>query len=187
MTLSVSGLSLATAARASDLPGVTTAVVLEEMIAGYQEALSNRSGEYKDFEQMPKPIRLVIKQAIKREWRHLAEERIKDVKPIFQSGKCFWALSRKETSEMDVLFEAEETRQLVTSLHGRDHHAKIRVVDAAYWMKGCSSLGRLRYAVLLRTGQCGRAGPGAMSDRYKRSNQDSGTARSTQFHAKQQR
>jgi uncharacterized protein (DUF2252 family) len=44
---------------------------------------------------------------------------------------------------------------LVTSLHERDESDKIRVVDAAYWMKGCSSLGRLRYAVLLRVGKGG--------------------------------
>jgi len=29
----------------------------------------------------------------------------------------------------------------------------VKLVDAAYWMKGCSSLGRLRYAALLRVGQ----------------------------------
>ena len=34
------GLSLASAARGSDLPGVTTAKILEELIAGYQSALS---------------------------------------------------------------------------------------------------------------------------------------------------
>src|SRR6202035_3296465 len=34
------GLSLASAARGSDLPGVTTAKIMEELIAGYQEALS---------------------------------------------------------------------------------------------------------------------------------------------------
>jgi uncharacterized protein (DUF2252 family) len=27
------------------------------------------------------------------------------------------------------------------------------MVDAAYWMKGCSSLGRLRFAVLLEVGK----------------------------------
>src|SRR5580692_11642366 len=32
-------LSLATASRGSDLPGVTTAVMMEEMIAGYQDAV----------------------------------------------------------------------------------------------------------------------------------------------------
>jgi uncharacterized protein (DUF2252 family) len=31
------------------------------------------------------------------------------------------------------------------------------MIDAAYWMKGCSSLGRLRYAVMLRIGKGDRA------------------------------
>jgi len=35
-------LSLATAIRGSDLPGATTALVLEEMMAGYAEALQPR-------------------------------------------------------------------------------------------------------------------------------------------------
>ena len=34
------GLSLASASRGSDLPGVTTAKILEELVAGYQSALS---------------------------------------------------------------------------------------------------------------------------------------------------
>jgi uncharacterized protein (DUF2252 family) len=42
---------------------------------------------------------------------------------------------------------------MVTSLSGRDDDAKAQVVDAAYWMKGCSSLGRLRYAVLILVGK----------------------------------
>ncbi len=36
------GLSLATAARGSDLPGVTTAVMMEQMVKGYQSALLSR-------------------------------------------------------------------------------------------------------------------------------------------------
>ena len=36
------GLSLAMAARGSDLPGVTTAKMLEQMIEGYEEALGGR-------------------------------------------------------------------------------------------------------------------------------------------------
>ena len=149
------GLSLATAARGSDLPGVTTARVLEQMIEGYEEALSHPTGQYKDFEQMPKPVRLILKQAMKREWRHLAEERIEDVTPSIPLGNCFWALARKEKKEIELLFETKEARQLVTSMHDRKDSSKIRVVDAAYWMKGCSSLGRLRYAVLLRIGKGG--------------------------------
>ena len=96
-----------------------------------------------------------LKQATKREWRHLAEERIEDVKPSIPLGKSFWALSRKEKKAIDRLFETKEARHLVTSLQQRKDDAKIKVVDAAYWMKGCSSLGRLRYAVLLRTGKGG--------------------------------
>ena len=41
-------LSLATAARGSDLPGVSTALMMEEMIVGYEEALV-------DPKEKPKP------------------------------------------------------------------------------------------------------------------------------------
>jgi len=41
---------------------------------------------------------------------------------------------------------------LITTLKSRDDDAKIEVLDAAYWVKGCSSLGLLRYAVLLSVG-----------------------------------
>ncbi len=47
---------------------------------------------------------------------------------------------------------------MVTALTWRDDDAPVEVLDAAYWMKGCSSLGRLRYAVLLGIGQ--PQGPG---------------------------
>jgi uncharacterized protein (DUF2252 family) len=144
------GLSLATAARGSDLPGVTTAVVLEEMIEGYQEALLNREDHYKDFDDIPKPVRRILKQAYKREWRHLAEERIENVKPSIPLGECFWKPSSEENRAIKTLFGTTEVRKLITSLRERDDDAKIEVADAAYWMKGCSSLGRLRYAVLLR-------------------------------------
>jgi uncharacterized protein (DUF2252 family) len=154
------GLSLATAARSSDLPGVTTAEVLEQMIRGYELALSNPTSRYRDFEKMPKPIQFILKQAVKREWRHLAEERIQDVGPSIPLGKCFWALSPAEKNEIARLFETKDVRDLITSLHDRKGKADIRIVDAAYWMKGCSSLGRLRYAVLLRVGKGGYKGGG---------------------------
>jgi uncharacterized protein (DUF2252 family) len=149
------GLSLATAARGSDLPGVTTAHALEQMLEGYREALAQPNRDYTDFGKMPTPIRLILKQATKREWRHLAEERIEDVRPSIPLGDCFWALSNNERREIGRLFETKEARHLVTSLHSREEDVKMQVVDAAYWMKGCSSLGRLRYAVLLQIGKGG--------------------------------
>jgi uncharacterized protein (DUF2252 family) len=147
------GLSLATAARGSDLPGVTTALMMEQMVQGYQTALSSRRAreQPKDSENL-RPIEAILKQSTKREWRHLAEERIEDVKPTIPLGDRFWALSDKEKAEIENLFGAEPVRKLITSLKHRDDDAKVRVLDAAYWMKGCSSLGRLRYAVLLGVG-----------------------------------
>ena len=38
-------------------------------------------------------------------------------------------------------------------LRSRKARAEIEVLDAAYWVKGCSSLGRLRFAVLLGIGE----------------------------------
>jgi uncharacterized protein (DUF2252 family) len=147
------GLSLATAARGSDLPGVTTAVMMEEMVQGYQRALVTRQVKKapKDSKKL-RPVETVLKQSMKREWRHLAQERIEDVKPTIPLGDRFWALSDEEKKEIVTLFETEPARRLITSLRHRDDDAKVRVLDAAYWMKGCSSLGRLRYAVLLGVG-----------------------------------
>ena len=145
-------LSMASAARGSDLPGVTTAHILEEMIIGYDEALEdpNSAAKKKD---SPTEIQWVMKQALKRKWRHLATERIEDVKPTIPLGARFWPLSKAEKIEIGEIFKREEVRKLITSLHSRDDDAKIRVADAAFWVKGCSSLGRVRYAVLLQIGK----------------------------------
>jgi uncharacterized protein (DUF2252 family) len=146
-------LSLATAARGSDLPGVTTALMMEQMILGYQHALITQRTRrsLKDTPEL-KPIQTIVHQSMNREWRHLAQERIDNVKPTIPLGERFWALSKEEKEEITKLFDTEDARKLITSLKHRDNDAKVRVLDAAYWMKGCSSLGRLRYAVLLGVG-----------------------------------
>ena len=51
------------------------------------------------------------------------------------------------------MFASDSVRPTLTSLRDREKDDPIELVDAAYWMKGCSSLGRLRYAALLRIGQ----------------------------------
>ena len=147
------GLSLATAARGSDLPGVTTALMMEQMVNGYQQALhSSRVKKATKDSKNLQPVEIVLRQSMKREWRHLAQERIEDVKPNIPLGERFWALSNEERKEIETLFATEFARKLITSLKHRNDDAKVRVLDAAYWMKGCSSLGRLRYAVLLGVG-----------------------------------
>src|SRR5580658_3733420 len=143
------GLSFATAIRGSDLPGVTTALMLEQMMEGYEGALIDPGKSRQDSNIAPAPVRRVLKRALKRRWHHLAEERIEDVRPAIPLGKCFWPLSPAEKKEIGRIFKVPEVRNLVTSLKERDKDDEVKVLDAAYWMKGCSSLGRLRFAVLL--------------------------------------
>jgi uncharacterized protein (DUF2252 family) len=151
------GLSLASAARGSDLPGVTTAKMLEEMVDGYARALAGRFDSRTEKDHRPKLVRSVLDQAVRRKWRQLAEERIEDVTPTIPLGKRFWALTKKERKGLEALFRSDEVRTLITSLRQRRDGDSIEVVDAAYWMKGCSSLGRLRYAVLVGVGADGQA------------------------------
>lgn len=143
------GLSLATAARGSDLPGVTTAHMIEEMTQGYGRALSgSRDGQKDSVEPTPEVVRTLIGQALGRKWKHLARERIKNVKPSIPLGDKFWALSDREQHEIATLFDSDPLRAFMATLHP-GHGEHLTVHDVAYWVKGCSSLGRLRYAVLL--------------------------------------
>ena len=142
-------LSLASAARGSNLSGVTTAQMLEHMMEGYQRAISGR-GRKHPANDKPECVRIEMRRAVNRTWKHLARERLQDLKPNIPLGKRFWPLSKRERTEVYGLFDSERTRRLVTSLRWRDDDAQMEVLDAAYWMKGCSSLGKLRFAVLVK-------------------------------------
>jgi uncharacterized protein (DUF2252 family) len=149
------GLSLATAARGSDLPGVTTARMVEEMVDGYEHALAER-GEGEADE--PDVVRVVKRRALGRRWRHLARERIGDRTPSIPLGKKFWVLDGEEREALAALFADADVQRQILSLDPRDEDRDVSLVDAAYWMKGCSSLGLLRYAALLKIkGARGRA------------------------------
>jgi uncharacterized protein (DUF2252 family) len=145
-------LSLSSAARGSNLPGVTTAHMLEQMMVGYQHALKASRSQNIIESEKPDCIKVVMRSAMSRTWKHLARERLKDLKPNIPKGERFWPLAKEERKAMESLFLREDVRQLVTSLKSRPNDANIEVLDAAYWMKGCSSLGRLRFAVLLNVG-----------------------------------
>lgn len=146
------GLSLATAARGSDLPGVTTALMMEQMVDGYRKSIAAPGRALVEHEDAAS-VRTVLRTSMKRGWRHLAEERIEDVTPHIPLGERFWALSDEERAAIDATFAQEDVVKLITCLKQRRDDSKVRVLDAAYWMKGCSSLGRLRYAVLLGIGR----------------------------------
>jgi uncharacterized protein (DUF2252 family) len=146
-------LSLSSAARGSDLPGVTTAHMLEQMMIGYRQALKGAKAQNQIESDKPESIKVVMRRATARAWKHLARERLEDVKPTIPLGERFWPLSKDEEKAIRALFEDEPLRKLVTSLKSRPDDAEIDVLDAAYWMKGCSSLGRLRFAVLVKVGK----------------------------------
>jgi uncharacterized protein (DUF2252 family) len=142
-------LSLSSAARGSDLPGVTTAHMLEQMMIGYRRALKGPRRQNSIESDKPECIKIVMRKALSRTWKHLARERLKDMKPNIPRGERFWPLAKAEERAIAQLFMREDVRKLVASLKSRPDDAKIEVLDSAYWMKGCSSLGRLRFAVLL--------------------------------------
>jgi uncharacterized protein (DUF2252 family) len=146
-------LSLATAARGSDLPGVTVVKMMEQMVDGYEQALATPRSTIKPHGEDITPIQVVLQQSRRRRWHHLAEERIEDVRPQIPLGKRFWKLDDRERSAIEELFRDKAVVAKVTAFKARKTGSKLSVVDAAYWMKGCSSLGRLRYAVLLGMGK----------------------------------
>jgi uncharacterized protein (DUF2252 family) len=147
------GLSLASAARGADLPGVTTARILEQLMAGYEAALSGDFDHDGEKAMRPGAIRGLLARSVRRRWRHLAAERLDTAKPMVPLGRKFWALTVEERKALTDLFATDEMRGLITHLQSRDDDDRVSLVDAAYWMKGCSSLGRLRYAAMLRIGE----------------------------------
>jgi uncharacterized protein (DUF2252 family) len=149
------GLSMAMAARGSDLPGVTTAQMMERIIEGYEAAFAlEAQHETTDANSdMPKTVRLLMRAAAGRSWKHLADERIEGIDPVIPLGKRFWQLTPDERAAIETLFADDDLRRLATSLRSREDGAPVRVMDAAYWRKGCSSLGRLRVAVLVAIGK----------------------------------
>ena len=142
------GLSLASSARGSALPGVATALMLECLVEGYGAAFE--PGFDEGDLPMPKVVRRGLKLSQSATWSTLAEERLEDESPIIPLGKRFWPLSAGERKAVQAFAAGEEIRRMVTHLRGRDDDAEVELVDAAYWVKGCSSLGLLRLALLMR-------------------------------------
>jgi uncharacterized protein (DUF2252 family) len=140
------GLSLASAARGSSLPGIVTAHMLQHMLLGYQRAFF--PGHEEIFVK-PQVVKTALRQAQQRSWKMLARERAIDGRQTIQLGKNFWPISPAERSAIDEMFADPAILARVTGGEVGDTSRRPVVVDAAYWVKGCSSLGLLRYAVLV--------------------------------------
>jgi uncharacterized protein (DUF2252 family) len=121
------------------------------MMDGYEKSFEPDFHEESDLER-PASIHVVAKKAAAASWKTLAKERIEDTRPTIPLGRKFWPISKDEERDIEKLFGDDEMHKLATMLKSRDDDARVKLLDAAYWMKGCSSLGRLRYAVLLQIG-----------------------------------
>jgi uncharacterized protein (DUF2252 family) len=150
-------LSLAMAARSSDLPGVITTRITEDLVAGYERAFEGDAPS-EDLDDLPEPIQLVMKQAVKRTWTRLFDERFGSRRRVIPIGKRFWPLAAEERAAVKQLVGREDVRRLVAILESRADDARIAFVDAAFWVKGCSSLGLWRAAVLVEVTDRNRKG-----------------------------
>src|SRR5450830_1368373 len=142
------GLSLAMSARDSDLPGVTTVKIVEQLMLGYEQVFT-KTGNLMTKMEKPAEVKIAMKQALHRSWKQLANARIGGPRPNIPLGKRFWPLTKAEHAALSGLFEGEDVEELKAAFRPNGGGAPIKVIDAAYWMKGCSSLGLLRYAVLI--------------------------------------
>lgn len=138
------GLSLATAARGADLPGIATV--------------------HGDPGATPDAVKSVRRRAAGRRWKHLAKERLDGDEPGLPRGRKFWDLEAAERDALGELFTRPDVCDMVLSLNPANRKRRVRLVDAAYWMKGCSSLGLRRYAVLLALDRTDRRADYALVD-----------------------
>ena len=90
-----------------------------------------------------------MKRAVKRTSKRLLDERLGGSRKRFKLGSRFWQLAADERDAVRQLVEQEPVRRLITRLEDRDAQAPVRLVDAAFWVKGCSSLGLWRVAALV--------------------------------------
>ena len=140
-------LSLAMAARGASLPGVTTARMTEDLVAGYEDAFAGDvPGE--SLAELPQPIKVVMKRALKRSWKHLFDD-LGEMRATLPLGRRFWPPSSAVREAVERLVATSMVRRLVRQLDCRDDDGEVRLADAAYWVKGCSSLGLWRGAALL--------------------------------------
>ena len=151
-------LSMAMAVRASGLAGATTLRAVECIARGYETVLEAKAARRKVvLEAPPAQVMRLLRTAGNRTRKDLLAERVggngASAIPI---GRKFWPLTDEEHAAIGKLVAKAKFRKLVTSLTSRKNHDPVTLVDAAYWVKGCSSLGLWRAAVLVRVGGSGK-------------------------------
>jgi uncharacterized protein (DUF2252 family) len=93
------GLSLATSARGSDLPGVTTAKMLARMLDCYEQAFGKTSKGSQSQHEKPDSIRDAMCRSLNRSWKQLAKDRIEDTNPTIPLGNGRYARTKNSKSK----------------------------------------------------------------------------------------
>ena len=128
--------------------------MIEAIIAGYLAGLARQVAG--DTDEQPVAMRKLLRLSTRRRWRHLAEDRIADTTPAIPLGRKFWALDKGERQALTTMLDDDAVAGQLQGLLGGDADAPVELLDAAYWVKGCSSLGRLRYAATVGLGKSKR-------------------------------
>ncbi|MEO9141598.1 MAG: DUF2252 family protein, partial [Polyangiaceae bacterium] len=133
-------LSMAMAVRASNLPGAVTARVVETLARGYEIVLESHAAQ-REFvlETPPAQVLEILRAAGRRSRNQLFTDRLGKHPSVIPMGKRFWPLTTQERTAVEDLVATQKVRKLVTSLASRNDNAPVKLVDAAYWVKGCSS------------------------------------------------
>jgi len=105
-------LSLAMSVRSSNLPGIVTARLVEELMSGYLDAFAHPENSPSVTESAA--VSFVVREAIRRKWRKLHRESL-GKKPRFPLGERFLPLVQEERKAVDSFLIRERIRQLVTS------------------------------------------------------------------------
>lgn len=148
--------SLAVEAVASGLSAGDVGAVVGGVCRGYDDGLKLHAERRRGSSN---PVRRVLKAARRRDRAALLDETFGRADEI-PLGARFWALTPAERGSVEAIVAEERTRALVVTATDCGDAAHVELLDAAYWVKGCSSLGAWRGIALLRASR-----PGGGSER----------------------
>ena len=158
----------------------------KQIMAGYQAALA--AGATRTRTRKPRSVRLLMRRALGRRWRHLAEERIEDVRARDPAGREILEAGGNERDAIAALFQEEPIREMVTALNQRDDDAAIEVLGRGLLDEGLQLTGppALCGAAAGRRGRQRRSSTYALVD-IKEAAKSAAAARAERQDAAQQR
>lgn len=103
----------------------------------------------------PESVRVAMRRAMDRTWKHLAKGRLDDMRPDIPLGDRFWPLSCKEKAAVDELFATDAARRssAVPLCGGSGHSGCTRILRSLRCVDHCDFVGfPIRVRVSARPG-----------------------------------